>query len=285
MPRGDLEEGVAERGVARRARRLETGGRDLGNAQRGSRLRAEMELPLAGLADDVADVDALDLPRPDPRVGQGVETGLGEQLRAGVLVLAELRHAEADDRHPAACLRFYPTLRGPERVRRMPDMAVPHLDAGPSVRPFRARSGSGPLGLAPGGMRPLRDLPRSRRPATRRRGADRIRQPRPGACGDVPPALRGVRGVRVLRGGCGRPARRRARRVHPPPPARGDRAPGRRARQGHPSREADRADAPGSRRHPVGGALGGRGSHGGRERALRAGLCGGARVAGDRGDR
>jgi hypothetical protein len=57
-----------------------------------------MELPLACLADDVADVEALDLSRPDPCVGQGVETGLGEQLRARPLVLAELRHADADDR-------------------------------------------------------------------------------------------------------------------------------------------------------------------------------------------
>ena len=103
-------------------------------------------------------------------------------------------------------------------------------------------------------MRPLRDFPRSRRPTARRRGATRVREPRCGAGGIVPPPLRRVRSVRVLRGRGGRSAGRRARRVHAPPPARGECAPGRRARQGHPSREADRADALGSRRHTVGGA-------------------------------
>ena len=60
-----------------------------------------MELPLAGLADDVADVHALNLTRADARVDQGVEPGLREQLRARPLVLAELRHADTDDRDPS----------------------------------------------------------------------------------------------------------------------------------------------------------------------------------------
>jgi hypothetical protein len=57
-----------------------------------------VELPLPGLAHDVADVHALHLAWADPRIGEGVEPGLREQLRAGALVLAELRHSDADHR-------------------------------------------------------------------------------------------------------------------------------------------------------------------------------------------
>ena len=59
------------------------------------------------------------------------------------------------------------------------------------------------------GLRPIRGLPRQGGPAAGRRRADRVREPRSGAGGGVSPAVRRVRGLRLLRGGRGRPARRR----------------------------------------------------------------------------
>jgi hypothetical protein len=71
-----------------------------------------MELALACFADDVADVDALDLSRADVGVDQRLDRGFREQLRARALVLAELGHAEADDRDsPHAALRRLRALR------------------------------------------------------------------------------------------------------------------------------------------------------------------------------
>ena len=257
--RGDLEDRVPERRVARRARSLEPGRRHAGDAQRRGDLRTEVELPLAGLADDVADVHALHLPRADPRVREGVEPGLREQLRAGPLVLAELRHPDADHRdssHGLDCIRRCAApegcvgcAHGGATVERRPfDPAAPRADG---LGADRARHR---------GVWPLRHLSRPSGPEARRCRADRVREPRPGARGGVPPAIRRVRGVRLLRGRRRRPARRRAHRLHAPPSARGARPPGRRARQGDPAREAHRENAcprptPSSRRRASAGVV------------------------------
>ena len=144
----DLEERVAEGRVARGARGLEAGGRHGRDAQRGGDLGAEVELALSRLADDVADVDALDLARADARVGQRLERGLREQLRARALVLAELGHAETDDRDPPHVPRVYPTLRNLGRVRSMVASWRPRTRAA-ALRSDRSAlgPGSGPLGL------------------------------------------------------------------------------------------------------------------------------------------
>ena len=95
--RRDLEERVAEGGVARGAGGLEPGRGHGGDAEGARDLRSHVELTLPGLAHDVPEVDPRHLARADVGVAEGVDGGLGEELRARPLVLAELRHADADD--------------------------------------------------------------------------------------------------------------------------------------------------------------------------------------------
>ena len=95
--RADLHDGVTEGRVARGAGVLEAGRRDGRQAEERGRERAHVELLFALAAGDVAVVEGLDRRRGDVGVADGVAGGLGEQLGAGAVVLAEFRDAHSDD--------------------------------------------------------------------------------------------------------------------------------------------------------------------------------------------
>src|SRR5437867_787826 len=97
----DLHRGVAERGVRGRARRLEAGGGNGGDAEHGGGLRPGVELLLGLAADHVAVIERLDRARSQLGVDQRVPGRLGEQLGRRAVVLAELRDPDANHRHTA----------------------------------------------------------------------------------------------------------------------------------------------------------------------------------------
>ena len=247
----------------------------------------EVELPLSGLADDVPDVHALHLARADPRVGEGVEPGLREQLRAGALVLAELRHPDADHRdssHGLDCIR---RCAAPKACVGCAVWRRPYRRAsGPSIRPLRARDRLGADRARHRGVRPLRHLHAPSGPEARRRGADRVREPRPGA-----------RRRRTAGGSAGS---RRSPPTKPPPPIRASTplivCTPHHLHEAHARLAAEHAqgllEKPIARtlpecrcRHLGGARYRRRRAHGGRERPLRARLRGGARVRAGGGDR
>ena len=105
--RADLHHRVPECRVARRARILEAGGGDGGEAQDGGGQRAHVQLALALPPGDIAVVERLDGARLDLRVDDGVAGGFREELRARAIVLAEPGHADSDHGDAA-----HPDLQG-----------------------------------------------------------------------------------------------------------------------------------------------------------------------------
>ena len=80
------------------AGRLEARGRHGGEPEHRGGLGPGVELLFRLAAHHVAVVEGLDAPG-DLGVDEGLARGLGEQLGAGAVVLAELRHADSDDGH------------------------------------------------------------------------------------------------------------------------------------------------------------------------------------------
>ena len=105
--RTDLHHRVPECRVAGRARVLEAGGRDGGQAQQGGGQRPHVQLALALPPGDVAVVERLDGAGLDVRVDDGVAGGFREELRARAIVLAEPGHADSDHGDAA-----HPDLQG-----------------------------------------------------------------------------------------------------------------------------------------------------------------------------
>src|SRR5260370_905177 len=89
-----------ERDAPRRAGALAVGGRDARESERAGEERGERALAREPLADEVADVERLDLPARDARVGERLAArGDGEFHEARALHPTERGGADANDRH------------------------------------------------------------------------------------------------------------------------------------------------------------------------------------------